>query len=129
MNCVCFNKAKCKVLHLCWGSPRHKHRPREELIESRPSEKDLRVLVDKKLNVSQKSSILVCILSCFNRGVISRLMEMIVTLYSALMRSQLECCVQVWGPQHKKDVDLLEWVQRESHKGDQRSGAPLTKKV
>ena len=24
----------------------------------------------------------------------------------------LECCIQVWGPQHKKDVDLLEQVQR-----------------
>ena len=28
------------------------------------------------------------------------------------MRPRLECCVQVWGSQLRKDVELLEWVQR-----------------
>lgn len=31
--------------------------------------------------------------------------------YSALVRSHLGCCLQFWGLQHKKNMDLLVWVQ------------------
>jgi len=36
----------------------------------------------------------------------------IVLLCSAPTKPHLEHCVQAWGPQHKKDVELLEWAQR-----------------
>ena len=37
---------------------------------------------------------------------------LIVPLHSALWGPHLECCIQAWGPQYRKDVELLERVQR-----------------
>ena len=38
--------------------------------------------------------------------------EVVVPLYTALMRPLLEYCIQIWGCQHRKGVELLERVQR-----------------
>jgi len=49
--------------------------------------------------------------SCIKRSA-SRARERILLLYSALVTPSLQSCIQLWSPQHKKDMDLLEWGQR-----------------
>jgi len=55
-------------------------------------------------------------LGYIKRSMVSMLRESILALYSALVEPHLEYCIQLWSPQHRKDKDLLEQVQRRATK-------------
>ncbi|KAK4828405.1 hypothetical protein QYF61_026159 [Mycteria americana] len=87
----------------------------DKRLESSLAERDPRIWVDGKLNMSQQ-----CVLAakranrvpgCIKNSIGSQSRQAIVLLYTALVWPHHEYCVQFWAPQYK-DMKLLECIQR-----------------
>ena len=117
-NLTRFNKSKCKVLHLGHGSLHYLHKLRDVRSECNPIEKDLGVLRDGKLDMSQHCVLTAqnanTILGCMKRSMASRSRDPAPLLCAG--ETSPEYCIQMGSPLYRRDMDLLERIRRRDTK-------------
>ena len=111
-----FNELKCKVMHIGRNNPRNDYKIGDVILEKVSEERDLGVYLSDDLNPSlqcveaakKASSALGIIKRTFSTFEISSF----VPLYKTYVRCHMEYCVQAWNPYYRKDIDILEKIQR-----------------
>ena len=100
-----FNFGKCKCLHTGHGNVNEQYTMGGTVLNTTVKEKDL------GLTISANQ-----ILGIIRRNIVYKEKELIIPLYKTIVRPYLEYCIQAWRPYRKKDIDMLERVQRRATK-------------
>ena len=115
-----FNVDKCKVMHFGVNNTKENYSINNTVLKEVSSEKDLGVIIQNDLKVSEQCSKVVKtanrILGMVNRTFQNKTKEIIIPLYKSLVRPHLEYCVQAWRPHLSKDIKLIENVQHRATK-------------
>ena len=86
------------------------------ILESVEDERDLWVIIQKNLKVDKQyakaAKTANIVLGMISRSFINKGVDIILHLYKCLVRSRLEYCVQAWSSFLRKDIELLEKVQK-----------------
>ena len=111
-----FNADKCKVLHIGRNNKKAKYKIDGKDIGIAREEKDLGVIVTDDFKVAkqcnkaagkgnQKLGMIRRTFTCKNK-------DIMIKLYKSIVRPSLDYCVQAWRPHLKKDIEVLERVQK-----------------
>jgi len=115
-----FNTDKCKVMHFGYNNRSITYKLGNKDLEVVKEQKDLGVQVSDNLKVRRQCSKAAGkgnrILGMIKRTFACRRRDIILPLYKSLVRPHLDYCKQVWSPYLRKDMDVLERVQRRATK-------------
>ena len=115
-----FNFGKCKCLHTGHGNENAQYTMGGTELNTTVKEKDLGLTISADMKVSEQCGIAAAkanqILGLIRRNIVYKEKELIIPLYKTIVRPHLEYCIQAWRPYRKKDIDMLERVQRRATK-------------
>ena len=115
-----FNFGKCKCLHIGPGNTSMNYEMGGTILSTTVKEKDLGVTMDANMKVSEQCGIAASkanqVLGMIRRNITYKDKSFIVPLYKAIVRPHLEYCIQAWSPYLRKDIDMLEKIQRRATK-------------
>ena len=115
-----FNFGKCKCLHTGHGNLDVNFKMGDAVLGTSVEEKDLGVTISTDMKVSEQCGIAASkgdqILGLIRRNITYKEKKVIIPLYKAIVRPHLEYCIQAWRPYRKKDIDMLERIQRRATK-------------
>ena len=90
------------------------------ILSKTVKEKDLGVSMNANMKVSEQCRIAASkgnqVLGMIRRNITYKEKNLIVPLYKAIVRPHLEYCIQAWSPYLRKDIDMLEKIQRRATK-------------
>ena len=115
-----FNFGKCKCLHIGPGNTSMNYEMGETILSITVKEKDIGVTMNANMKVSEQCRIAASksnqVLGMIRRNITYKDKSLIVPLYKAIVRPHLEYCIQAWSPYLRKDIDMLEKIQRRATK-------------
>ena len=115
-----FNFGKCKCLHIGPGNTSMTYEMGGTILSITVKEKDLGVTMNANMKVSEQCRIAASkgnqVLGIIRRNITYKGKSLIVPLYKAIVRPHLEYCIQAWSSYLRKDIDMLEKIQRRATK-------------
>ena len=109
-----------KCLHTAHGNEDAQYTMGDTVLNTTVKEKDLGLTISADMKVSEQCAIAAAkgnqILGLIRRNIVYKEKELIMPLYKTIVRPHLEYCIQAWRPYRKKDIDILERVQRRATK-------------
>jgi Reverse transcriptase (RNA-dependent DNA polymerase)/Endonuclease-reverse transcriptase len=115
-----FNVEKCTVLHMGKNNKEVEYKIGVNAIQKSNKARDLGVIIDKNGKSSEQCVSAVkkanSVLGMIKRNIHFKSRDVVIRLYKSLVRPRLEYCVQAWSPHLRKDIDMIERVQRRATK-------------
>ena len=113
-----FNESKCKVMHISVKNtnPKFEYHLNDIKLEETKLEKDLGIYVTpnwkSSVHVAKVDARANSMLSWIRHNFTYMNKYIFMKVYPSLVRTQMEYAVQAWSPQLKKDLNILEKVQK-----------------